>query len=429
MKLAVILLVKIIIKISRLFGHNGSALPGLIAEKLYPNLLKDTLIGLKSGIIVVTGTNGKTTTTKIISELLSASDKKVLTNRSGSNFTRGILSTVIEKSTLTGELPYDIGVFELDEAYARLFTKEVKPRILVALNVLRDQLDRYGEITKTADLIGEAAKSADYVVLNADDPPISNLSKKLSFSRTKFFGMSSDLKLHLPSDDELHGSVATKNSNQKVDLKLIAAEDLGSNQKITLQAGKEKFLTNFNLKGIYNAVNAAAAILTVKTAFPETSYSNVACKLSQIQPAFGRGEVIDVEGRKIVLGLIKNPAGFNQNIRSFIDSDVDAILIVINDKYADGRDVSWLWDVNVDKLAKVSHIHTSGIRTYDMALRLKYSDIDINPDFIDQDINRSLKKIINLTKPGDKIVIFPTYTAMLKIRKIFSKNVKVDSIW
>lgn len=432
MKLIVIIVVKIVIKISRLFGHNGSALPGLIAEKLYPSLLEKMLTKLSSGIIVVTGTNGKTTTTKIITELLNTNDSRVLTNKSGSNFTRGILSTVIERCTLSGKLPYDIGVFELDEAYARLFTRQVKPKVFVALNVLRDQLDRYGEISKTASLIAESAKSADVVILNADDPPIADLGKVISPNKVRYFGVNPKLKKHLPSDENLHGPSSAKQNAKtdfKIDLELVSTEDLGLSQEVVIKSDMEKFSARLNLKGVYNAVNAVSAMLAVKIIRPELTYQNIADGLKSIHPAFGRGEIIEIEGRQITLGLIKNPAGFNQNIKSFINSDIDALLIAINDRYADGRDVSWLWDVDVTSIKQIPKVYTSGIRAYDMALRLKYSDIPLDINYIDQNIDRSLVKVIQTVKPGGKIVVLPTYTAMLQIRKNFAKHVEMDSIW
>ena len=147
-----IIIGKVVQKIARLKGGSGSALPGLIAEKIDKSFLSSSLAKLPGGVILVSGTNGKTTTTKIISDLLEAQGQKVLSNNSGSNFTRGVVSLVVNKSTIGGKLPYDIAVLEQDEAHAVLFTKQVKPRGVVLLNVMRDQMDRFGEIEKSACL-------------------------------------------------------------------------------------------------------------------------------------------------------------------------------------------------------------------------------------------------------------------------------------
>src|SRR5581483_10005265 len=369
-----ILVGKSTILVSRLISHSGSALPGLVVEKTDSKFLKTALDQLPGGVILITGTNGKTTTTKIISDLLEAQGLRALTNRSGSNFVRGIISTIVKTINWNGHLIYDIAVFEQDEAYAVHFTKLYKPNGVVALNVGRDQLDRFGEIDKTAELIGKVVSSAkDFVVLNANDPRIASLKSKTK-ARTAWFGHSEKLAEFFVPDDQHH--FVDKPKYFKAAEADVILSDFNSNQ-LSLTIGGKKHSAKTKLQGSQNALNIAAAIATIITSRPEITVESILSALSSVKPAFGRGELIKLSsGAQLRLQLVKNPASFTHNLRDLEEQKYGVIGIAINDDYPDGRDVSWLWDIDFADLAKQpGSIFCSGTRAYDMAVRLKYDEV------------------------------------------------------
>jgi len=397
-------------------GKNGSALPGLIIEKLNPKFLKAMLNGLPQGVLVITGTNGKTTTTKVISELFEMQGLKVLTNQTGSNFVRGIIATIIAKSPWSGRLPYDIAVFEQDEAHAIHFAELVQPKGVVGLNVMRDQMDRFGEIDNTASLIGKLAEQAsDWVVFNNNDPRLGKIGSQLTNAPVSWFGHSQGLQADFLSDDQYHHADKLDFEQAVSDPQVLLTAYDGGGAVFNYQ-GRE-FSTKLLLDGSHNAINSAAAMATVLQVLPDTSFAKLVDDLSNIEPAFGRGErIILKNGSEVRLQLVKNPSGFTHSLRLLKLSDYDTAGLVINDDYADGRDVSWLWDVDFhNSLQAIPSIICGGTRGYDMAVRLKYdeiqSDVKIEPaDFITQLIEPFSGK------PG-RIMLFCTYTAMLDLRR------------
>ena len=402
----------------------GSALPGLVVERLDPNFLKTSLTQLSHGVVLVSGTNGKTTTTKMVVELLEGQGLKVFTNRTGSNFTRGIIAAVIESTNRSGKLPYDIAVLELDEAYAVKFSSQIQPRYSLFLNVFRDQLDRFGEIDATARMLKHvASKTTGTVIINRDDPRLisSDFISKLSAS-IKTYGLSSKLRYLFPSDDDMRSSGAASTSTQKHDDTQL--EGFQDNQAEISYKNTSKRVT-LQLKGIYNIQNATAAVATVRAVMnSELDETKMFTSLSKVQPAFGRGEDIVVNGQPVELVLVKNPSGFRLSLASFNPADT-ATMVAINDNYADGRDMSWLWDVDFASLSNEGVSAVTGIRAYDMALRLQYDEIEIG--HVDTDIKSALKHFIANTQ-GIKKRVYCTYTAMLAIRKELSKIAKVERV-
>lgn len=285
----------------------GSALPGLVVERLDPNFLKTSLTQLSHGVVLVSGTNGKTTTTKMVVELLEGQGLKVFTNRTGSNFTRGIIAAVIESTNRSGKLPYDIAVLELDEAYAVKFSSQIQPRYSLFLNVFRDQLDRFGEIDATARMLKHvASKTTGTVIINRDDPRLisSDFISKLSAS-IKTYGLSSKLRSLFPSDDDMRSSGAASTSTQKHDDTQL--EGFQDNQAEISYKNTSKRVT-LQLKGIYNIQNATAAVATVRAVMnSELDETKMFTSLSKVQPAFGRGEDIVVNGQPVELVLVKKP--------------------------------------------------------------------------------------------------------------------------
>ena len=404
-------------KVAKLRG-GGSALPGLVIEKIDPKFIQRTLADLPQGVVIISGTNGKTTTTKIVVELLESVGLKVFTNRTGSNFSRGVAAALLDEVNIRGKLDADIAVLELDEAWAVKFVQIVRPRFSLLLNVMRDQLDRFGEIDNTAALLQKIAEAtSDTVVLNRDDPRIFKISEHIQAKKV-FFGTTSELLQLMPTDDTLKYGTAVANQSVAADvlLKKINA------QQATFQIDNKEIDVDLQLTGVYNLLNAAAAVaLARQIAGPEIT-DTILSALKNIKPAFGRGETIYLNGTPIELILVKNPSGFRLALLSFAKNN-SATMIAVNDNYADGRDVSWFWDVDFSLLKNVAMI--SGVRAYDMALRLQYDDIPIGK--IDTNISKALEDFIN-TNPDEPKQIFCSYTAMTIIRRLLSEKTDVEEI-
>ena len=399
----------------------GSALPGLVVERIDPAFIKNTLAPLSHGVVVISGTNGKTTTTKMVVELLESQGLRVFTNRTGSNFTRGVAAALLGEINLRGELKADIAVLELDEAHAVHFVKTIPPRYSLILNVMRDQLDRFGEIDATANMLRAIALSTTLaVVLNREDKRIAKLQSSLTTQQVRFFGLSPRLVAIFPSDDNLHGGIK-QSSNIKADVELTSFEG----DKATFNIDGQAITTHLLLNGIYNVFNAAAALTLVRTIIGDTvDNKKLLASLAKVTPAFGRGESLVVDGQPVELVLVKNPSGFRLGLESFKPTSY-ATMIAINDNYADGRDMSWLWDVNFDSLRSTGVDQLSGIRAYDMALRLQYDEIKIVN--IEPDLTRALKRFLLANKSKPKR-IYCTYTAMLALRRQLAKITKVETI-
>lgn len=403
---------------ARLRG-GGSALPGLVIEKIDPGFIARTLAQIPHGVVVISGTNGKTTTTKIVVELLEAAGLKVFTNRTGSNFSRGVAAALLGEVDMRGRLDADIAVLELDEAWAVKFVQLVPPRYSLLLNVMRDQLDRFGEIDTAAGFLAKIAQATtDTVVLNRDDPRIYRLHQQTA-ANVAFFGTTDQLLELMPTDDALKTGQAQANQAAPTDV-LLADID---KQTATFQIDNAKHAVRMRLNGVYNLLNAAAALSLVRQIMGEKAeLTTLLGALSDVAPAFGRGETIVIDGTPIELILVKNPSGFRLSLLSFADGTADT-MIAINDNYADGRDVSWLWDVDVSRLEQVAVV--SGVRAHDMALRLEYDDI--TPEIIEPDLAAALEKLL-AHHPRKPKHIYCTYTAMMRLRKLLSIKTDVEAI-
>lgn len=401
----------------------GSALPGLVAEKIDPDFMQRTLSQLEHGVVLISGTNGKTTTTKMVVELLESQGLRVFTNRTGSNFTRGVTASLLGEVSSSGKLSADVAVLELDEAHAVHFARAVPPRYSLLLNVLRDQLDRFGEIDYTASLLHTIAKlTTDGVVVNRDDPRLG--SSKFVDEITaplRTYGVAESLLAQFPSDEQLRGGEqqTDKFPSSRNDDTQLDSIDAGN---VAISYGGQVHTISLKLKGIYNVQNAVGAVALIRLIMAERlDESAMLNALATVEPAFGRGETIAVQGQPVELVLVKNPSGFRLSLESFDPHDC-ATMIAINDNYADGRDMSWLWDVDFDSLQASGVSVVSGIRAYDMALRLQYDEIEI--DFIDTKLSTALHEFLR-QNTGSSKRIFCTYTAMLALRRELSKLTEV----
>ncbi|MDO4241190.1 MAG: DUF1727 domain-containing protein [Microbacteriaceae bacterium] len=424
----------------------GSAFPGLIVEKIDGKYLQRLLRDLPHGVVVVSGTNGKTTTTKMVVELLESRGLRVFTNKTGSNYSRGVIAAALGEINWRGDLQADVAVLELDEAHAKYFIAKVKPRHTLLLNVLRDQLDRFGELDTTAQLLRNIVEATTgSVTVDAHDPLLRKIGAEIrEAGRVKVseFGVTKSLAHLFPTDHELRAFGAALDSFQNdpaaepnATLKSKAAKCknavvlLEIGEKVAYQISGQRYETPLKLNGLYNFFNAAAALTTARQVLADTDNEatpeELLTALAEILPAFGRGEQLLLDGVETELVLVKNPAAFRLVLTSF-DSENTAKMFVINDEAADGRDMSWLWDVDFTGLRDGGVAVVSGLRCWDMALRLEHDEVVF--DSVEPDLKRALQ-IFRSESKGQKRRIYCTYTAMLQMRRLLSEITDVKKVW
>lgn len=414
---------KFVLLVGRLLGKRGSSFPGLVVERINPGFLAATLARLPDGVILVSGTNGKTTTVKMITDVIGT-QQWVLTNRTGANFTRGIISSILMESSWTGRLPHTIAVFEIDEAWAARMVQQVKPRGAVVTNVMRDQMDRFGEIDHTARLLGTLVSAAqEFVVLNADDPRVRDMAA-LAQAPVTYFGVGPQLRKIFISDDELYledidveASHAARPRQPDVVLERIEPG------RITVTAQGEQHVVGLQVFGSHNAQNATAALAVGdRVGVPLDAAIGA---LEHMEAAFGRGEFIELNGQRLLLQLVKNPGGFRYSLMDVGSVDPAEVLIAINDEYADGRDVSWLWDVDFRSLSAWP-VSTTGTRAEDMALRLEYDGVVVKSCL--PDMATAVRALSARHPKGATLVVCATYTAMFDMRRILSTMTEVAKV-
>jgi len=429
MKFLIILVVGKLISLlsSALNFGSGSTWPGHVALKLEKNFIKKILTKNKNlKIIVVTGTNGKTTTTSLITYIIKDLGYKVFSNPEGANLLNGIASTLIKNSNIFGKLDFDFLVLETDEFSFPHLIDQITPQAVVILNLFRDQLDRYGEVNTIGLRWFKALQNLTKettLVINGDDPFLFFNAKKL-LTKNIFFGVDEQLmKLkNIPHDVDFH---YCPNCQSPLTYKGISYAHLGNyfckncgfkKQFININIAGKKI--NYPLEGLYNIYNTNA-VMTLAAFFLKADLKKVNQSLSHFKPAFGRQEKIVYQERKVFILLSKNPAGFNQSLKSVSDilkNKKTNFLVVLNDRIPDGQDVSWIWDVDFENIVKkAKNIFVSGDRVYDMAIRFKYENKKVLPI---SNLKKAVEKAVERTDKNDILFILPTYSAMLEIRKI-----------
>jgi lipid II isoglutaminyl synthase (glutamine-hydrolysing) len=444
--LAAILVGKTLIGLTHFLGRGGTTLPGRTALSIYPDLTTFLVRQLKAGIILVTGTNGKTTTASLLSGILKARTLKVIHNQSGSNMAWGIASTLLAAANWLGSLKSDWALLEADEGAFPNLVRATRPIGIITTNIFRDQLDRYGEIDLIQNAIGRGLENqpeGGFQVINADDPSLVSLTGETGKKRLTY-----GLELELPANnihntgrdlktcpfckteltyDRVYfahlGHYHCSNCSFKrpvpdVQLTGYQSRSDGSAQ-LEIKTGKDLVSLNSPLPGIYNLYNLLAALTCALALKIPGAFATAV--LEQADPAFGRMELFAVNDKQLIMALIKNPVGANEVLRTIMaKADDYALLVAINDKIADGRDVSWLWDVDFEELAKkkdaLAAVSVSGLRAWDMAVRFKYAGFDPQQLSIEEKTDRALNHILQKTPPGGTLFILPTYTAMLEIR-------------
>ena len=466
---------------SRILGRGGgTAAPGLVAERLDPAALRKLGAALTGGAIVIGGTNGKTTTAHMIATILDGAGRHVVHNRSGSNLVRGVLAALAAQSSLAGRPRGEVGVIEADEAALPAIVTNLRPRYILLNNLFRDQLDRYGELDHIARSWRAAIAKLDgdiTLIVNADDPMLVGVTEAFPRERTIFFGMAPvgaagalDSRLTLAAlphaadaatctrcggrltyhalylshlgdwycpqcgNTRPHPDVIARDIRLDGVRALDLTVEMATGANAALGQGPVSQALQVPLPGLYNAYNALAAA-TAALAFG-TRPAAVATGLAGFTAAFGRIERVTLEGREIVLALVKNPTGFNEVLRMLVGGDEAGLttptLLIINDLDADGRDVSWLWDVDFEILAHgTAPLHTAGIRGPDMAVRLKYAGIDaarITPH-APTDLRAALLAFVRAAPEGATLYLLPTYTAMLEARRVLADLGAVRDFW
>lgn len=433
----------------------GTTMPGRVARFVDPAVTARLAARLPLGTLVVTGTNGKTTTSRLISHIVGQAALVAVHNRAGANLAAGIAAALVHQATPLGRMRGDIGVFEVDEAALPFVQAPLAPRDLVLTNLFRDQLDRYGEIDILAGRWRGALEAADpsmAVIFNADDPLVADVGRSHPGPRVPF-GIEDDTcglgtlehaadarycyRCGVPYDYRTvyfghMGVYRCPRCGTERPVPAVAATEVtqrgidGSTFQLRSPWGDIRIRTA--LPGVYNVHNIlAAAACTLRRGIP---LDVVARAVESFAPAFGRAERVRLNGSEAILLLAKNPAGFNEVLRTMLRGEGRPVaLIAINDLTADGRDISWLWDVDFEMLAgRVHRVVVGGLRAEDMALRLKYAGVD--PATLE--VRRNLVEAFDAARAaaaGASFYVLPTYTAMLQLRADLQHRGLVRGFW
>jgi UDP-N-acetylmuramyl pentapeptide synthase len=392
--------------IRRFRPGGGSALPGLMLSKIAPRLLAKTLRSFPQGVVVITGSAGKSTTTKMVVAIARAHGLEVFTNPSTANIRQGFFSSIIEKSDLFGRIPGDIAILEMDEGHADSISEEVAPRIVTLLNVLEDQLDRFVEPSVVrAKLEAVANRATQSVLLNADDQNILLINQNISTSERIWFGINQQL---------LNGSdlgVAPTYS-EKLSRPKVSAEVQSLNAKrCAVTVGEREAIFDLPNRGLHYALDAIAALATSKELLGEKFDLVLAEKvLDELPPVFARGEVVQINGQPVEFVLVQNPTSFQLNLDT-LDLPLGRLMIAVG---RDVHDPSWLWTVDMSRIQHVDVI--SGYNYADLGLRLAYEGVEI--DIVEPDLFAAIEKFMQLPAPaaGLRTVIFSA-DAMRRLRR------------
>ncbi len=406
----------------------ASVLPGAIARRIEPKLLQLLSQQVKKGVILIAGTNGKTTTALLLCTILENKGFKIAHNSTGANLENGLATALIENTNLMGYLNVDYAILEVDENIVPKVLQPLQPNLIICLNLFRDQLDRYGEVDTISKKWTRAISTLPretVVIPNADDPTLSYLGQQLH-QRVLFFGLS-EPENYLDSIPHAVDSIYCPRCGDPLDYQGVYLSHLGDftcpscgfnkSQPLLLSGEWSQILI-----GLYNKYNTLAAV----TAAQELGIDEPTIKnsIDNFQAAFGRAEDLLVSGKKVRILLSKNPVGTNETIRVVTQSQDKTTLLVLNDRIPDGTDVSWIWDVDTEKLVeRGGTLIVSGDRLYDMALRLRYSQSSLDSKIrliVEEDLQQAIQIALENTPQNETLHILPTYSAMLEVRGILT---------
>jgi UDP-N-acetylmuramyl tripeptide synthase len=441
-----ILISKIIIKLSKTLFKGGSNFPGKIALKLDKNIL--SIVSKDYKVILVTGTNGKTTTTSMIYNMLKSSEKVVITNSTGANLEPGITSCFIDNYRFSKDISEKYAVIEVDEANLKFITEYLVPKIIIITNLFRDQLDRYGEVYTTLNKILEGiVKSPEStLLLNGDESllgdlkvpnPIVYYGFECSPNKSTTVEINADAKFCKNCKNPYSYDFITYNhlgkfycdkcGYKRPPLKYCvdSIDELTTSSSLVKINNKEY---RINQPGVYNIYNGLCAVATAKIL--EIDEDIIASSLKNTVSSFGRQESIQINGKEVKIVLVKNPAGYNEALNTVsLDNRSLNLCMLLNDNYADGRDVSWIWDVNFEQLSNLNIANTivGGTRLYDMAVRLKVAGLNYSKFSVCETFETILKSIEDCD--GEIVYILATYTAMINFRKFLHSKKLIKNLW
>jgi UDP-N-acetylmuramyl tripeptide synthase len=410
----------------------ASVLPGEISRRLHPKLLSLLCSQIKQGVILIVGTNGKTTTSLLLRQILENQGYQVVHNVTGANLINGLITSLLAHANLLGQLQADYAILEVDENVLPLILKQCQPSHILGLNLFRDQLDRYGEV----DIISYRWQQAiaplpenTFVLLNADDPTLSYLGQQLP-QKVLFFGLS-EPELYLEKIPHAVDSIYCPSCGHPLEYEGVYLSHLGDFHCPNCEFYKSKLAVNSNdwsqiLIGVYNKYNTLAAGLVAQTIGIDREAIDQT--INNFRAAFGRAEELTIRGKKVRILLSKNPVGMNETIRAVNEikksGGASTTLVVLNDRIPDGTDVSWIWDVDTEPLVNLGgNLIVSGDRVYDMALRLQYSRDSLDEDgqlIIKEDLSEAIQTALELTPLEETLHILPTYSAMLEVRQLLT---------
>ncbi len=436
----------------RLLGRGGTDFPGRVALKLCPGLLG--VLSKNVTTIIVTGTNGKTTTSRMIEQALIDSGCKYFANKSGANLLSGVTAEFSMHSSLGGKCRYDYALIESDEAAFKAISKYVTAKVIVVTNVFRDQLDRYGEVSHTLDniRIGIGNCPDATLCLNADDSLTSSLATEFS-NPVLFYGV--DVPVYADRVAEVSdapycirckheyvydyvtyghlGGYRCPNCGYARPAPAVSVTEVCSSDtersEIVLNMDGKDYPCTVNLPGGYNIYNACACMTAGKAL--GLNADTVVSSLGSFACGFGRMEKFEINGVSLRMILIKNPAGCNQVLNFLTNSKEESLFVVcLNDRAQDGKDVSWIWDVDFERVAemgdRLTGLYVSGTRAEDIAVRFKYAGVPVEKLRIIKDYGALVEACLAQDKP---VYIMPTYTAMLQLREKISKTYGFKDFW
>ncbi len=436
----------------RLLGRGGTNLPGTIALKLCPSIIGKLSHGVT--VVLVTGTNGKTTITRMIEQCLIESGKDYFTNKSGANMDTGIAAEFIYNSTIFGRCKHPYALIECDELAFKNVSRYADIGYVVVSNVFRDQLDRYGEITHTVTGIYEGLKNIPNatVCLNADCSLSTSLKNRIP-NKIVFYGLNcpiykdrvkevSDAPYCINCGTEYKYDYITyghlgnyscsacgySRPSPSVFIESITDSDVDSTT-VQLNVNGTLDSVKINLPGGYNIYNAAACAAV--SSEMGMDFATIKSALQNFQCGFGRMEKFNINGTDIRMILVKNPAGANQVLNFVYNVKEPSVFVVgLNDRYADGTDISWIWDADFEKFStmgdRLKSVIVTGIRADEMSMRFKYAGVPTEKIIVEQNYEAMLNDIVSQPSPA---FIMPTYTAMLEIHGLLSKKYSVKEFW
>lgn len=449
-----ILISKVLTVVLRILGSGGTSFPGKAAMFFKKDLL--SYLSNDICVVVITGTNGKTTTSRIIAEILNNACYSYFENKSGANLISGITASFAWNSTITGRKKFDYAVIECDEAAFKTVGKYLNASIVVVTNIFRDQLDRYGEITHTLNSITDGINSSPnaLVILNADDSLSYSISDSIQ-NKTVLFGINEPP--YIDDDDFLSDAPYCIKCKHKYTYNYHIYAHLGDFQcancgyqrnspryyasAITLNPNDtdvhiftpgHSFITKITLPGAYNIYNALTAVAVSREL--GISIEIISKSLSTFESGFGRMEKFILNNISINLILVKNPAGLNQ-VFNFLtyDKTKKILVMILNDRHADGTDISWIWDANFEKLSRLSEyfsrIILSGTRAEELCVRFKYAGFRTDKFELEKNYGVIINQITADNTGKLPVYILPTYTAMFDFRLSLSKKYKIRKFW